>query len=183
MFSDGRVICDRLVEKSDIHCRIKETLLIRDLKPALIYLGNHFGNHVTVRPSEPPHVRTHHRHTNSTGMATQMQLEVTLAGNRMATHGHPRVVKQWQLKSQKRQTKSGNCFCIRVRVQRERQRKRKNRRQASEAQREKERGRAWAREISAGTSNGTNHFGLVRPECSGPALKVVLFDRYGHFGR
>ena len=26
-------------------------------------------------------------------------------------------------------------------------------------------------EISAGTSNGTNHFGLVRPKCSGPALR------------
>jgi len=37
--------------------------------------------------------------------------------------------------------------------------------------------------ISVGTSNGTNHFDLVRPEYSGPALKVVLFDRSGHFGR
>ena len=30
---------------------------------------------------------------------------------------------------------------------------------------------------SVGTSNGTDHFGLVRPEYSGPALKVVHFDR------
>ena len=37
--------------------------------------------------------------------------------------------------------------------------------------------------ISVGTSNGKDHFGLVRPEYSGPALKVVLFDRSGHFGR
>ena len=37
--------------------------------------------------------------------------------------------------------------------------------------------------ISVSTSNGTDHFGLVRPEYSGPALKVVLFDRSGHFGR
>ena len=37
--------------------------------------------------------------------------------------------------------------------------------------------------ISVATSNGTDHFGLVRPEYSGPALKVVLFDRSGHFGR
>ena len=37
--------------------------------------------------------------------------------------------------------------------------------------------------ISVGTSNGTDHFGLVRPEYSGSALKVVLFDRSGHFGR
>ena len=37
--------------------------------------------------------------------------------------------------------------------------------------------------ISVGTSNGTDHFGLVRPEYSGPAFKVVLFDRSGHFGR
>ena len=37
--------------------------------------------------------------------------------------------------------------------------------------------------ISVGTSNGTDHFRLVRPEYSGPAFKVVLFDRSGHFGR
>ena len=37
-------------------------------------------------------------------------------------------------------------------------------------------------EISVGSSNGTDHFGLVRPEYSGPALKVVHFDRSGHFG-
>ena len=36
---------------------------------------------------------------------------------------------------------------------------------------------------SVGTSNGTDHFDLVRPEYSGPALKVVHFDRSGHFGR
>ena len=38
-------------------------------------------------------------------------------------------------------------------------------------------------EISAGTSNGTDHFGLVRPEYSRPGLKVVLFDQSGHFCR
>ena len=38
-------------------------------------------------------------------------------------------------------------------------------------------------EKSVGTSNGTDHFGLVRPEYSGPALNVVHFDRSGHFGR
>ena len=95
-----------------------------------------------------------------------MQLEVILAGNRIAT----RVLWSSDNKeSIKTKTKSGNCFCIRVRVYKElsvwlivmstnlesrerdleRQRKRKNRRQASEAQREKERRRAWAREISA----------------------------------
>ena len=31
--------------------------------------------------------------------------------------------------------------------------------------------------------SGTDHFGLVRPEYSGPTLKVILFDRSGHFGR
>ena len=31
--------------------------------------------------------------------------------------------------------------------------------------------------------NWTDHFGLVWPEYSGPALKVVHFDRSGHFGR
>ena len=39
------------------------------------------------------------------------------------------------------------------------------------------------RKFSVGTSNGTDHFDLVRPEYSGPALKVVHFDRFGHFGR
>ena len=37
-------------------------------------------------------------------------------------------------------------------------------------------------DILVGTSNGTDPFGLVRPEYSGSALKVVLFDRSGHFG-
>ena len=37
--------------------------------------------------------------------------------------------------------------------------------------------------ISVATSNGTDHFGLVRPEYSGSALKVVLFDWSGHFGQ
>jgi len=37
--------------------------------------------------------------------------------------------------------------------------------------------------ISVATSNGTDNFGLVRPEYSGPALKVVFFERSGHFGR
>ena len=31
-------------------------------------------------------------------------------------------------------------------------------------------------------SNGTDHFGSVRPEYLGPALKVVHFDRSGHLG-
>ena len=38
-------------------------------------------------------------------------------------------------------------------------------------------------EILVGTSSGTDNFGLVRPEYSEPALKVVHFDRSGHFGR
>jgi len=38
-------------------------------------------------------------------------------------------------------------------------------------------------EISVGSSNGTDHFGLVRPEHLGPALKVVHSDRSGYFGR
>ena len=38
-------------------------------------------------------------------------------------------------------------------------------------------------EISVGTSHGTDHFGLVWPEYSGPAWKVVHFDLSGHFGR
>ena len=38
-------------------------------------------------------------------------------------------------------------------------------------------------EILVGTSDGTHHFGLARPEYSVPALKVVHFDRSGNFGR
>ena len=38
-------------------------------------------------------------------------------------------------------------------------------------------------EISVGSSNGTDHFGLVWPEYSGPALKVVHFDHSCLFGR
>ena len=38
-------------------------------------------------------------------------------------------------------------------------------------------------EISVCTSNGTDYFCLVRAEYSGPALKVVHFDRSGNFGR
>ena len=38
-------------------------------------------------------------------------------------------------------------------------------------------------QILVGTSNGTDHFGLFRPEYSGPAFKMVHFDRSGHFGR
>ena len=48
-----------------------------------------FGNHVTVhRPPERPSVRTTAYQceiTQSTGMVTQMQLEVILAGNRIGT--------------------------------------------------------------------------------------------------
>ena len=38
-------------------------------------------------------------------------------------------------------------------------------------------------EISVGTSDGTDHFGLIRPEYSRPALKVVHFDWSGYLGR
>ena len=38
-------------------------------------------------------------------------------------------------------------------------------------------------EMEIYTSNGTDHFSLVQLEYSGPALKVVHFDRSGHFGR
>ena len=38
-------------------------------------------------------------------------------------------------------------------------------------------------EIWVCTSNGTDHFSLVRPEYPGPALKVVHFDQSGQFGR
>ena len=37
-------------------------------------------------------------------------------------------------------------------------------------------------EISVGKSNEADQFGLVRPEYSRPAVKVVHFDRSGNFG-
>ena len=38
-------------------------------------------------------------------------------------------------------------------------------------------------EIWVCTSNGTDHFSLVCPEYSGPALKVVHIDQSGHFSQ
>ena len=38
-------------------------------------------------------------------------------------------------------------------------------------------------EISVGTSDRTDHLGLIRPEYLGAALKVVHFDRSGYLGR
>ena len=35
---------------------------------------------------------------------------------------------------------------------------------------------------SGKNSNGTDRFGSVRPECLGPPLKVIYFDRSSHFG-
>ena len=32
-------------------------------------------------------------------------------------------------------------------------------------------------------SHGKDHFGLIRPEYSGPALMMVLFDQFSHFSR
>ena len=71
-------------------------------------------SHVDIRPSVRPLVRPHHKHTNickrktqSTGMATQMQLEIFLAGYSVAT------LVLWsrdssELKQQQRQ--KGNGF-------------------------------------------------------------------------
>ena len=38
-------------------------------------------------------------------------------------------------------------------------------------------------DISVGTSNRTDHLGLIRPKYLGAALKVVHFDRSGYLGR
>ena len=38
-------------------------------------------------------------------------------------------------------------------------------------------------EVLVGTSNGTDHFSLLRLEYSGPALKVVHFHWSDHFGQ
>ena len=43
-------------------------------------------------------------------METQMQLEVNLAGNRIATSCKAETAKE----SKKTKTESANCFCIRV---------------------------------------------------------------------
>ena len=83
-------------------------------------------------------------------MATQMQLEVNLAGNRIATRVLQREATKESIKTK---TESGSCFCIRgvqsIKLRlivmstyleyraRQRPRQRESRRQASEAQREK----------------------------------------------
>ena len=58
--------------------------------PKKMWLSTHprnFGNHVTVCPSAHPSAPQAYKCkiTQITGMATQMQLEVILAGNRTAT--------------------------------------------------------------------------------------------------
>ena len=93
-------------------------------------------------------------------MATQMQLEVILAENHIATSV---LWSRDNLRVNKDETESGNCLCIRfvesiyLRLivmstnlkyrERERQRQRESRRQASEAQREKERQSELEREL------------------------------------
>ena len=94
-------------------------------------------------------------------MATQMQLEVILAGNRIATLSCEAKTTKESIKTK---TESGHCFCILVVLsiklrliascpqiwniagERKIQRKREYRWQASEAQREKDRQRARARD-------------------------------------
>ena len=44
-------------------------------------------------------------------MATQMQLEVILAGNRIATPSYKTTAAEESIKTK---TESGNCFCIRA---------------------------------------------------------------------
>ena len=100
-------------------------------------------------------------------MATQMQLEVVLAGNHIAPAGCEAETTKELIKTK---TGSGNCFCIRVfwiiklRLivmstnleyrARERERKRESRRQASETQQEKG-DRDLGREIKKQTNKQT----------------------------
>ena len=102
----------------------------------------------TDRPSAPQAYQC--KITQSTGLVTQMQLAVILAGNRIATRV---LVKQRQLKSLKDENGKRKLFlypwCLKYKLRsivmstnleyraRERQRKRESGRQASEAQREK----------------------------------------------
>ena len=79
-----------------------DDLLIREI----LVIGNHVTARPTYYPSAPQAYQC--KITQSTGMATQMQLEVILAGNRMAT----RVLTTRE--SIKTKTKNGNCLCIRV---------------------------------------------------------------------
>ena len=71
-----------------------------------------------VRPPVRPHRTTGIPKKNkSTGMATQMQLEVILAGNRIATcvlWSRDRSLAETTKESIKTKTESGNCFCILV---------------------------------------------------------------------
>ena len=107
-----------------------------------------FGSHVTVRPTDRPSVRT----------TAIWQLEVILAGNRIATsvlgsRDNYRANKDENGKRKlflylcclKYEAQS-NCHVHKFGIrERERKRNRESRRQASEAQREKERQTATAR--------------------------------------
>ena len=96
----------------------------------------------TVRPLAP---QTNQRKTTqSTGIATEMQLEAVSAGNRIATR---RLVKQRQLKSQYKRKRRVEIVCVSMLSKTEkRQRKRESRLRASEAQRDKGRQRSRARD-------------------------------------
>ena len=83
-------------------------------------------------------------------MATQMQLEAILEGNRIAPAS---CIAETSKESIKTKTENGNCFCICVVMSTnlqcrawERQWKRESRRQTSEAQREKGQQRSRARD-------------------------------------
>ena len=52
--------------------------------------------------------------TQPTGMATQMHLEVILAGNRIATRVSPCLVKQRRLKSQQRRKRKAEIVSVSV---------------------------------------------------------------------
>ena len=72
-------------------------------------LVNHLTVHPTNRLSTPQAYRC--KITQPTGMATQMQLEVILAGNRIATASCEAETTKESIKTK---MESGNCFCILV---------------------------------------------------------------------
>ena len=83
----------------DLSSTTKTAINVRKKRNDFVLFNKEKQNQRKVRPSAPQAYQC--KVTHSIGTATQMQLEVILAGNRIAISlSHPLLVKQRQLKSQ-----------------------------------------------------------------------------------
>ena len=83
----------------DLSSTTKTAINVRKKKNDFVLFNKEKQNQRKVHPSAPQAYQC--KVTHSIGTATQMQLEVILAGNRIAISlSHPLLVKQRQLKSQ-----------------------------------------------------------------------------------